>query len=236
MARPLSNAPRTSPRASSAASLDRHADPSSRSTSVLRRIGIFGIVPILGGVILQLLTLTLLALLWAQQNQYDGAGSNSGFIRTAWRAIAMNNYMTLIVTISSAVIRFLVGPQPVVCTALSAGLLLETTSTRFEDAPELSILRAYNNGPYSIVEIALLRLWALRRGLQPFRLSFQEALVTLLFVLGIAIQFSSTLLVSDLDDIVIESDPYSQRVAVVDLSGTFIAPNGLYMWTKTPAI
>ena len=120
-------------------------------------------------------------------------------------------------------------PEDLSETALSAGLLLETMSTRFEDAPKLSILRAYNNGPYSIVEIALLQLWALRRGLLRFLLSFQEALVTLLFIRGIAIQFSSTLLVSDLDDIVIESYPYSQRVAVVDLSGTFIAPNGLYM-------
>ncbi|KAH6650473.1 hypothetical protein F5144DRAFT_47464 [Chaetomium tenue] len=187
------------------------------------RIGPLGLLLILGGILLQLGVLVFLAYLWSQQGSEHGSG--------VWRTIVRNDWMTRVITLSSTAIRTAVGLQLGVCTALVAGLILETASTRFEDAPTLSILRAYNSGPFDIVWLAVKRLRADR-----YRPSWLEFLAASLFLSGLALQLTSTVLVSDLDDITINSDPANETVAVYDTSGLLVQANGYYLWTKSPGI
>ncbi|KAK1756342.1 hypothetical protein QBC47DRAFT_379763 [Echria macrotheca] len=76
----------------------------------------------------------------------------------------------------------------------------------------------------------------LKRFPHSFGLSVSHLLVVVLYLVGVALQFSSTLLVSDLGDITILSDPEVRRVAVADSEGAFIGTNGQFMFSKTPGV
>lgn len=193
-------------------------------TSMRKRIGTYGLVVVIGGIPFQLGIMAFLGYLWSQQARGE---SETG--QTVWRTIVLHAWMAPTITLCSVVLRSIVGVQLVVCTALLAGLMLETGASRFEDAARLSILRAYNSGPLDIVLLAVQRL-------PKIRLSMPELIAAALFIVGTALQFASTLLVSDLGDAVIPSDPESRRVPVVDRSGLFVQANGHYMWTKHPGV
>lgn len=204
-----------------------HADTESLrrwKTSMRKRIGTYGLVVVIGGIPFQLGIMTFLGYLWSQQARGE---SETG--QTVWRTIVLHAWMAPTITLCSVVLRAIVGVQLVVCTALLAGLMLETGASRFEDAARLSILRAYNSGPLDIVLLAVQRL-------PKIRLSMPELIAAALLLVGTALQFASTLLVSGLGDAVIPSDPESRRVPVVDRSGLFVQANGHYMWTKHPGV
>lgn len=198
-----------------------------RKASTLKRIGWYGFVVILGGIPLQLGIMAFLGYLWSHQSASDGSDSLTG--QRVWRIIVLNAWMVQTITLCALVVRAFVGVQLVVCTAFIASLILESGSAFFEDAAKLSILRVYNGGPLDVVWMALNRL-------PRFRLSLLESIAAFLFMLGTALQFSSTLLVSDLAGTVINSDPELRRVALIDTSGVFIDVNGKNMWTKQPGV
>jgi len=193
-----------------------------------KRVGVYGLVAICTGIPLQLGILSFLGYLWSQQqhDMHDAGDPN----QRVWRAIVLNTWMAPTITLASVLMRFIVGAQLVVCTSLGAALILETASAPFGDAPKLSLLRAYNSGPLDIVWLMLARLPHFPG------LSLSHGLVVTLFLAGLALQFSSTLLVSDLGQITIRSDPEPRRVAVTDKSGTFIRINGNFVWSKSPTV
>jgi len=199
-----------------------------KSRGAGKRVGVYGLVTICAGIPLQLGILTFLGYLWSQQqhDMHDAGDPN----QRVWRAIVLNTWMAPTITLASVLMRFIVGAQLVVCTSLGAALILETASAPFGDAPKLSLLRAYNSGPLDIVWLMLARLPHFPG------LSLSHGLVVMLFLAGLVLQFSSTLLVSDLGQITIRSDPEPRRVAVTDKSGTFIRINGNFVWSKSPTV
>lgn len=126
-------------------------------TSMRKRIGTYGLVVVIGGIPFQLGIMAFLGYLWSQQARGE---SETG--QTVWRTIVLHAWMAPTITLCSAVLRAIVGVQLVVCTALLAGLMLETGASRFEDAARLSILRAYNSGPLDIVLLAVQHLPKIR--------------------------------------------------------------------------
>ncbi|KAI2622695.1 hypothetical protein GGS26DRAFT_241015 [Hypomontagnella submonticulosa] len=193
-----------------------------RKRALHQRIGIWGICVIFGGVLLQLGIVSFLAYLWSQQGRHDVENP----IQRTWRTIVLNVWMAPTITLSTVLIRFILGSQLILCTALVAGLIIETVSARIEDAPKFSVLRVYNSGPLDVV-------WLMSRLPHHFCRSIPGFLIILLYLVGVALQFSSTLLVSDLGDIPIDSDPDIQEVAVSDSTGSFVAANSDYLWTKS---
>ena len=189
--------------------------------SILQRMELYGVITVLGGIPLQVGIMIFLGYLWFQQHLIDDYSH-------VWRIIVLSSWMAPTVTLSTVILRLVVGAQLVVCTCLVAGLMLETASTSFQDAPKLAVLRAYNGGPWDIVWLIIQRLP------HRFCLSRPELLIILLSLTGVALQFSSTFLVSDLGESTIKSDPESRRLAVFDTSGKFVTANGDYLWTKSP--
>lgn len=196
--------------------------------AVRQRVGIYGLVVVFGGIPIQLAIMSFLGYLWSQQqhNNHDGDDPN----QRVWRTIVLNTWMATTITLSSVLIRFIIGAQLVLCTALAAGLILETSSAPFEDAPRLSLLRANNSGPSDIVRLMIGRFPP------SLGLSLPHVLVVVLYFTGLALQFSSTLLVSDLGDITIQSDPESRQMAIIETSGALVKTNGDFMWAKSPGI
>lgn len=195
-------------------------------TGLEERLGTYGFIVTVIGIPLQLSIAAFLGYLWYQQQPGEQPGSDAN--QRLWRQIVLNQWMAPTITLATVVIRLVVGAQLALCTALAAGLILETGAVRFQDGPKLSILRAYNGGPFDIVWIVLQRLP------QQWRLSAVEGLVIVLYVVGLVLQFSSTLFVSDLGETVVHSNAVSQKVPVFDSTGTFVKANGFGMWTKSP--
>jgi len=195
-------------------------------TAARRLLGRYGLLAILGGIPLQLGILSFLGYLWTVSQQ-SGRDEGEPRVQVVWRTIVLHSWMAPAITLSSVLIRGVVGTQLILCTALTAGLLLERGSVPFEDAPRLAVVRAYNSGPWDVVRLLLAR--------HPTRLfrSLPGFLVTLLLLVGTALQFTSTLLVSDLGDDRVPSDPDTEAVAFSDSVGTFVTANSDYLWTKS---
>ena len=90
------------------------------------------------------------------------------------------------------------------------------------------LFTARHRQPGSVV----VRLLLARHPTRLFR-SLPGFLVTLLLLVGTALQFTSTLLVSDLGDDRVPSDPDTEAVAFSDSVGTFVTANSDYLWTKS---
>ncbi|KAK0613700.1 hypothetical protein B0T14DRAFT_499131 [Immersiella caudata] len=196
-----------------------------RKHSTRQRFGLYGLFVIYGGIPLQLGVLAFLGFLWSQQQAQNDDQDNP----LAWRVIVLNSWMAPTITLSTLLIRIIVGFQLVISTSLAAGLILETPAgVVFENAAKVSVLRAYNGGPWDMVWLTLQRL---PRG---FHFNSWEVLMLLSYLFSLGLQFSSTLLVSDLKTSTIRSDPMSQRLAVFDTSGRFLEGNGNFPWLKSP--
>lgn len=201
-----------------------------KKVSARRRIGAYGLFLIFGGIPLQLAITAFLGYLWYQQGTGPESSTTHPTTQRIWRTIVLNVWMAPTITLASVVLRVVVGVQLVVCTGLTAGLILESASAGFEEAPKLSVLRAYNSGPLDVVLLTLRRVKKI--GLS--RVSLPELLITLLYLIGLALQFTSTLLVSDLGETGLNTDPELVRVPIVDAAGQIVSANGYYMWNKSP--
>ncbi len=161
------------------------ASHSTLSTPLVRRLGIFCRVTIAGGSVLVLGILGFLAFLWTGEGLDSGNNASS-----AWRWIVLGQRLTQAITLSTVVLRIVIAAQESVVTSLVAALVLERHGVPLFRTAEVSLLRSANDGP--------LRLTWLLLSSGPNSAVVPKVAMTLLLVGFVAVQFSSTILVSDL--------------------------------------
>ncbi|KAF9875020.1 hypothetical protein CkaCkLH20_07714 [Colletotrichum karsti] len=117
----------------------------------------------------------------------------------AWRAwVVVPNRLQLTITLASVCIRTAVGILTSISTAMIASVAVETGGVHLPDVAQVSITRFSSSGPLSLVLVGL------RGSLAERRMRF---LLTLLVITTFAAQFSSTILLSDLETRRISSFP-----------------------------
>ncbi|KAE9364718.1 hypothetical protein N431DRAFT_431530 [Stipitochalara longipes BDJ] len=119
---------------------------------------------------------------------------------STWHQIVYNNWFTRCVSLSALVIRTAVSLQSSAATSMIASLALERTGVLLLHFASVSLTRHANGGPY------MLAWWLLKtciRSPERWANSILPALITTLTILTIAIQFTTTALLSDVNSIVI---------------------------------
>ncbi|KAJ2989436.1 hypothetical protein NUW58_g3465 [Xylaria curta] len=172
-------------------------------------IGRTALVVLLGGTALILASAAFLAFLWFGAGP-TWEGESASWV---WRRIALNGWTPQATTLNALVIQTIVAAQAAVCTSMLAGVILERGSVPRDKVAHLSIMRAASEGPISIVSLALFskKLRMIARA---------EFFLGLLLLLETAvIQFSSTILLSDMLDTNLIGD-----VTTVPLQ-SFVSPN-----------
>lgn len=159
-------------------------------------LGFSGLIALIGGYLGIIGVLAFLTFLWFGYGSAPEAANAS----RAWRQIALSNWMARAITLSSLAIRLLITFQATVCTSMIAALILEKRHARKSCVPWISVMRSINDGPYKLVEV-LLSSKSRTIVCHP-----EFWLATLMVVTTLALQFSSTVLLSDLHSSVIISD------------------------------
>ena len=129
--------------------------------------------------------LGFLIFLWVGEGPDSGKDASS-----FWRWIILGQRLTQAITVLTLVLRVVLAAQVSVCTSLVAAIVLEKHSIPLFRAAEVSLLRSANDGPLRLTWILL------KSG--PRSAVLPKAAITLLLLLFVALQFSSTILVSDL--------------------------------------
>ncbi|EJT71776.1 hypothetical protein GGTG_11030 [Gaeumannomyces tritici R3-111a-1] len=150
------------------------------------RLGVWGFTTIALGSFVTLAILGFLGFLWTTE-----AVSGSERAPAAWRWVVLGGRATQAVTLATVVARAAITAQSTVYTSLIAGIALERYGVLLSAAAQFSVLRAINDGP--------LRLAWLLLTSSPRRSALLAGLAVVLFATTVAVQFSSTILVSDLE-------------------------------------
>ncbi|KAI1077663.1 hypothetical protein F5B20DRAFT_572133 [Whalleya microplaca] len=143
---------------------------------IIQSLGVTGSLTIFGGSFVILAVSAFLIFLWAGEGP-TGGGQAPGL----WRLIMLNDWGTRAITLSSLMLRATTSAQAAVCTSLVAALILERRT------------RSVNNGPLQLIqEIMSSKSW--RLVVRP-----ESSLLIFLALANLGIQFSSTILLPDLD-------------------------------------
>ncbi|KAI0502918.1 hypothetical protein F5B22DRAFT_640549 [Xylaria bambusicola] len=151
--------------------------------------GLFGVI---GGSFWILGIFGFLTFLWFGH----GSRPEAADATSLWRFLALHNYFPETVTICSVALRIVVGIQATICTSMLAALMLEKHGARKTQGAWLSIMRSINDGPMKLGGI-------LAKGPSVAFLHVETWLTFLIIIVTLALQFSSTLLLSDIDNFVI---------------------------------
>jgi hypothetical protein len=182
-------------------------------------LGRYGIATILGGWFISLLVLTFLGYLWIDQRLTGGD-------ERVWRKIILSERITQVATLSSVILRVIITMQATIYTSLIASVVLEKYGAPLSQVASLSIMRASNAGPLSLA-------WALITSTRK-SLSLATLAVMLLFI-STAIQFSSTLLVSDLAIATIMDTSTIQAIPISMSLDSAIASRQINGWFGRPS-
>ncbi|RWA11893.1 hypothetical protein EKO27_g3205 [Xylaria grammica] len=200
--------------------------PSSQTNDEKRSIRIslgrtnLGIIIV--GTIASCVTVGFLIFLWAAQ----GPTSDGQHASYAWRSIMLSGRLPQLITISSVILRVAVGVQTTICTSLVAALILERRSIALSRVAPLSILRSVNSGPRVLIQQILGPRNSRRLLLHP------EVLLLLFLTLGnIALQFSSTILFSDLQFRLLVNFPHEIQTGLLQRPDSGAIIN---RWTMPP--
>jgi hypothetical protein len=208
------------------ASSPAHAGDEEETRAVGRKrpirdgLGRTGALIIFLGIPFEIGALSFLVFLWAG----EGPSPGGEYAKPLWRAITLNGWTTQAVTLCTVILRTVVDLQAVVCTALAAGLMIEALDVPFYDIGMVSILRVQNGGPWSLVG----HLVSSKKS-KIFR-SWPPALVFLLWLCSIVIQFSSTILVSDFRSTDLLSYPEYRPVPIVEGLPMFLSTTVAGSW------
>ncbi|KAI1754347.1 hypothetical protein F4782DRAFT_539171 [Xylaria castorea] len=150
-------------------------------------LDIFGLAILFGGSLLILVAIAMLTLLWLG----GGLSPEAGNALSTWRNLVLRGWTPQSITLVSLTIRTTVTAQAAVCTSMLAGILIEKHFVPRTQVAQLSILRGINDGPMS-----LMRLLISSRCFKLFT-RVDSLIMYILLLGGIALQFSSTLLLLD---------------------------------------
>ncbi|KAI3327572.1 hypothetical protein HD806DRAFT_549505 [Xylariaceae sp. AK1471] len=159
-------------------------------------LALAGVLGIIGGSMVILLVLSFLSFLWFG----FGPEPEATAATWAWRQIALKNWMTQAITLSSLALRSIVSLQAGVCTSMIAALVLEKHFAQRSKVAWLSVMRGINDGPLKLVRIMI------SSKTFTFLLQVEFWLILLTTLTTFSLQFSSTILLSDLQDLVILGD------------------------------
>lgn len=197
--------------------------PSQSRLPLKESLGVTGCATIIGGAVAILAILAFLTLLWFGHGDQPEAANATRL----WRLIALHDWMTRAITITSLLLRLVVSLQVALCTSMTAALILEKRSARKSDIAYLSIARSVNDGPLKMFQLLLSsRSWSLLASVELW-------LFCLLTLVMLALQFSSTLLLSDLHQFVVVGDVEVKSVATF---GKFPNTNemGSFFYEESP--
>ncbi|PVH84381.1 hypothetical protein DL98DRAFT_611049 [Cadophora sp. DSE1049] len=153
---------------------------------MVEKMGVLNISLILIGSVFILGDVAFLWFLWA------GNENNS-----SWRWIVLQGHLQTTVTLSSAVLRTIVGVQSTLCTSMIAGSIMELSGFNWLHAASLSIQRFSGGHPYHLM----------KNGIFNGRIWYLLATTALLTLTTIASHLISTGLVSDLQITTMFGDP-----------------------------
>jgi hypothetical protein len=156
-------------------------------------LGFSGCLSLFGGGIGVLAVLGFLTFLWFGY----GSGIEGRNATRTWRLIVLNDWMTRTITLMALVLRVIISAQSTVCTSMVAALILEKRFARKSNVAHLSVIRGINGGPRQLIQLIL----SSKSSALVLYLEFW--LIVLLYIMTLGLQFSSTILVSDLNDFVI---------------------------------
>ncbi|KAI0550057.1 hypothetical protein F4679DRAFT_544788 [Xylaria curta] len=157
--------------------------------STSKSLGWWNLGAIIGGTITNCAVVGFLIFLWTGQGHtLDGQHASS-----AWRSIMFSGRLPELITLSSVILRFSIGAQTTICTSLVAALVLERRSIARSRVAPLSILRSVNSAPRILIQ----QIWG-EKGSRHLFLHPEGFFILLLALGNIAMQFSSTILFSDL--------------------------------------
>ncbi|OIW25173.1 hypothetical protein CONLIGDRAFT_83859 [Coniochaeta ligniaria NRRL 30616] len=186
------------------------------------RLGSWGTWILLLGIPLQFAILAFLIYLWTSQEDIkDNRISTSAL----WRRLALEGWILQAVTVSTAVMRVMLGLHTVLATSITAGIMLEKGSTPWNELCKVSLLRVSNNGPWPLLRLRIQRPRAIP----------STVLLSVIFSTSIVLQFTSTLLVSDFHRTSIPMDPQAMNISVVDYYGAYTGMTATEPWSKSPA-
>lgn len=175
---------------------------SSRSKSQFFRdtIGLTGLIIVLAGGATTLSILAFLIFLWFGEGTSSGEDAPS-----IWRWVILSQWVTQAVTLSTVVIRIAITSQASLFTSLIAAVMLERHGVPLSRIAEVSLIRASNDGP---LRLGYLLVTSVRKS------PLQAILALILLFTSFAIQFSSTILVSDLASSALVNDPQTTQMPV----------------------
>ena len=152
-----------------------------------------------------------------------------------WHGIAVRNWITRAVTLTSVVVRTSVSLQATAGTSMLAGLALENTQILILHLASVSMMRNVNAGPYLLL---LLMFKAFLKNPQRWRQILLPVLILLLAIVSLLSEFTSTTLLSDLKQGTTPGHSSSSTTAtnfVYDTNGSIPFVSRGTVWTKKPA-
>ncbi|KAI0859934.1 hypothetical protein F4860DRAFT_481117 [Xylaria cubensis] len=169
-------------------------------TESLGRRGLFGVV---GGSLWILGIFGFLTFLWFGQ----GSRPEAADATRLWRFIALHNYFPQTITLCALALRVAVSFQAAACTSMIAAIVLEKHGSQRTQVAWLSVMRSINDGP-----LKLCGLLVSSKGIAALLRRVEIWLAFLIIIVTSALQFSSTLLLSDINDFTIVGDLNSTQL------------------------
>jgi hypothetical protein len=159
------------------------------------KLGFYNIAVLFLGTIAILIALAFLFFIW-------GAATHARHraFSLLWYDIVDQRWATRVVTLCSVLIRVATAAQLGIFAAILAALILEHVGVATENLPLVSMIRCLNSGPHSLALSIYDSIFS--RALFPYSL-----LIVLAIMNAFALQFTSTILLTDFDseNIVLES-------------------------------
>ena len=180
--------------------LPEEIQPSSPPLSLKQSLGIIGCITIFGGQLVLLGVIAFLSFLWFGH----GSAPEGVNATVTWRQIATRGYMTQSITLSALVLRFIVSAQAAVCTSMIAAMLLERRKRpqppviRRSQAAWFSVMRGLNDGPRKLIQMLLSSALSRSTGSAKILRILEFWMILLVALTSLGLQFSSTILISDL--------------------------------------
>ncbi|KAI3321863.1 hypothetical protein HD806DRAFT_502159 [Xylariaceae sp. AK1471] len=159
-------------------------------------LGLHGLFGVIGGSLWILGIFGFLTFLWFGQ----GSSPEAADATRLWRFIALHNFFPQTITLCALALRVGVSFQAVVCTSMIAAIMLEKHGAQRRQVAWLSVMRSINDGPRKLGGLLLSS-----KSLTVFG-RMETWLTLLLIIVTLALQFSSTLLLSDINDFIIVGD------------------------------